>query len=376
MRHNKDDSWRCWTTSRRLVDDLMEVGLKLGYIPAHISTKAARNKTSHDIYCLSFSHRPIRWTRNQWETIDYSGKVWDLTVPNHVFLVRTDGRVHWTGNSAQSKVLYLTADEVIHFSYYTPSELYGYPPVLSIYEKALTLIGMDRYLYDYFYERRVPQGIISTVTDDPKGIENIKSELQARMAQDPHYIPWITVSARTGAGKTEFVRFAYSLDELNYLPVRDEIRERIAGIYGVSNLWMASSQGVGGLNNEQQQLVVMSRVVEGAQRVFHERVFPALLNAFGISDWTLELQKPEEQSEMVDIQVRTAKAAWAATMAQMGFGVEYDQEEDLYTITGRVPSAEEQQQMQQAMAAMGGGMGAGQPGGGFAQGAPIATPEH
>ena len=31
------------------------------------------------------------------------------------------------------------------------------------------------------------------------------SEMQARRQQDPHYIPWIAVSA-----KTEFVRFAYT----------------------------------------------------------------------------------------------------------------------------------------------------------------------
>jgi hypothetical protein len=265
--------------------------------------------------------------------------------------------------TAQSKVLYLTAEEVIHWSYYTPSELYGYPPILSIYEKALTLIGMDRYLYDYFYERRVPQGIISTTTDDPQGIESVKAELQSRMAQDPHYIPWITVSAKTGAGKTEFIRFAYSLDELNYLPIRDEIRERIAGIYGVSNIWMASTTGIGGLNNESQQLVVMSRVVEGAQRVFQEQVFPPLLKHFGVTDWILKLKQPEETSELTLINIKTSKATWAQMMAGMGFGVTYDQDEDEYTITGKVLSMQEQQQAGMEQQLMGGGGEGGQGGG-------------
>jgi len=248
--------------------------------------------------------------------------------------------------TAQAKVLYLTAEEVIHWSYYTPSELYGYPPILSIYEKALTLIGMDRYIYDYFYERKVPQGIISTVTDDPKGIESVKSELQARMQQDPHYIPWIAVSAKTGAGKTEFVRFAYTLDELNYLPVRDEIRDRIAGIYGVSAIWMSSVQGIGGLNAESQQLQVMSRVVEGAQRIFHEQVFPALMSHFGVTDWELELATPEEDSELAELQIKQSKATLAQTWQAIGFGIEFDQEKDEYTATGSVPSMQEQQQQQ------------------------------
>jgi hypothetical protein len=268
--------------------------------------------------------------------------------------------------TAQAKVLYLTADEVIHWSYYTPSELYGYPPILSIYEKALTLIGMDRYIYDYFYERKVPQGIISTVTDDPKGIESVKSEMQAKMQQDPHHIPWIAVSAKTGQGKTEFVRFAYTLDELNYLPVRDEIRERIAGIYGVSAIWMSSVQGIGGLNAESQQLQVMSRVVEGAQRVFQEQVFPALMQHFGVTDWTIELATPEEDSELVELQIKQAKATWAQTMQAIGFGLEYDQEKDEFTVTGNVPSMMEQQQaMSEQQSIMGEPEGPVQPGGEF-----------
>jgi len=244
--------------------------------------------------------------------------------------------------AAQSKVLYLFEDEVIHWSRYTPSELYGYPPLLSVYEKALTLIGMDRYLYDYFYERRVPQGVITTVTDDVRDLESRKSEMQARMAQDPHYIPWLAVNSKTGQGRTEFVRFAYSLDELNYLPVRDEIRERIAGIFGVSQLWMSSTSGIGGLNAESQQLVVMSRVVEGAQRSYHTDVFPKLLDAFGITDWKLELAVPEEQSELMRLQILQQRLTFAQGMGQLGFGVKWDADAELFTYSGEVKPGEAQ----------------------------------
>ena len=255
--------------------------------------------------------------------------------------------------TAQSKVLYLSEDEVIHWSRYTPTETYGYPPLLSIYEKALTLVGMDRYLYDYFYERKVPQGVVTVVTDNVEGFNATKAEVEARMQQDPHYIPWMAISSKSGQGKMEFVRFAYSLDELNYLPVRDEIRERISGLYGVSSIWMASMQGTGGLNNETQQLTVMSRVVEGAQRSYQTDVFPKLEDAMGVSDWHLVIKTPEETNELAEIQIHSARAGVAQQMVAMGFGARYDAEAKEFTHWGEIQPLSEQQAMQASLVAGG-----------------------
>lgn len=267
-----------------------------------------------------------------------------------------------TGNS-RPQVLFLFEDEVIHWSRFSPSETYGYPPILSIYEKVLTLIGMDRYLYDYFYERKIPQGVVTVTTDDPSVFDSTKREVEAKMQADPHYIPWIAITSKTGHGKMEFVRFAYSLDELDYLPVRDEIRERIAGIYGVSQIWMQSTAGIGGLNSESQQLTVMSRVVEGAQRSYHTEVFPKLLRNLNIQDWNLIIKTPEETDALMDLQLMQTKASIAATMAGMGFGVDYDSDDNDFTYTGRVLSAIEQEDRQMKLAAkqMAGGGGGGSP---------------
>lgn len=253
--------------------------------------------------------------------------------------------------AATPQTLYLIKDEVIHWSRYAPSETFGYPPILSIYEKALTLIGMDRYLYDYFYERRVPQGAITVVTDDTEGFKATKAEVEAKMAANPHYIPWMAISSKTGQGGMQFVRFAYSLDELNYLPVRDEIRERISGLFGVSAIWMQDTSESGGLNNESQQLVVMSRVVESAQRSYHSDVFPKIEAALGVSDFTLFVQTPEEATELKEIEVYQARATLAQTMAAMGFGVNLDDPESFqFSYYGKIKSMEEREKEQQGMA--------------------------
>lgn len=264
-----------------------------------------------------------------------------------------------TMGASRPIVLYLVRDEVIHWSRYSPSETYGFSPVLSIYEKALTLIGMDRYLYDYFYERKIPQGVIAVTTDDVTSFNASKADVEAKMQQDPHYIPWVAIASKTGQGRMEFVRFAYSLDELDYLPVRDEIRERVAGLYGVSQIWMQSTEGIGGLNSESQQLTVMSRVVEGAQRSYHTEVFPRFEVALKVTDWHLRIRTPEESDELVELQIQQTRVAIAQMFASMGFGVEYDSEEDEFSFHGRVLSMEEQQkqQMEQANPFGGGGYG-------------------
>ena len=144
-----------------------------------------------------------------------------------------------------AKSLYLVKGEVVHASKFSPSELYGYSPVLSIYEKALSLIGMDRYLYDYFFERQIPQGVITTVTDNPEDLESRKEQMLADVLNNPHHIPWLAVSSKTGQGRTEFVRFAYSLDELQFLPVQESIAKEVAALYGIPPLFHGGHGGHG-----------------------------------------------------------------------------------------------------------------------------------
>ena len=264
--------------------------------------------------------------------------------------------------------MYLVEGEVIHASKFSPSELYGYSPVLSIYEKALSLIGMDRYLYDYFFERQIPQGVITTVTDNPEDLEVRKEQMLAQALNNPHYIPWLAVSSKTGQGQTEFVRFAYSLDELEFLPVQEHIERTVASLYGVPGLFMGFEDGVGGLNNESQQMTRMSRGAKISQTVYNTNVFPLLLEAFGITDWFLILEDAEELSEQFEIELKTKKAQWANTLVTMGFGVRYKQDTDEYEIYGDVKPRAEQEAEQAALyqdpsAGMGGDpmMGGGAP---------------
>ena len=140
-------------------------------------------------------------------------------------------RYYWRG-----RYRYYLASEICHASYFNNSKTYGYSPVLTVFEKVLALVGADRTLYRYWYERRIPPGLIITYTDDPESLETEIERVKTQLLNDPNTFPWVAASARNNRGKTDFVKLAYTFQELDYLPVRQEIRDRVAMLWGVTPL--------------------------------------------------------------------------------------------------------------------------------------------
>jgi len=221
----------------------------------------------------------------------------------------------------RNKHMYFTDSEIIHLSKFSPSETYGWSPLLTIFEKALTLVGMDKNLYRYFFERKMPAAMLMVTTDDPESLRREREHIAAQTRIDPNYIPMVAVSARNQRGRVDLVRLFHTLQEMDYLPVRDEIRERVAAMWGVTPAWQGAPEAFGGLSSQTQQLVVMSRVVEGDQRLFHEKIFPQLLKAFGITDYEIRLPQPEEKAENTRLSFAQQKIQIVSQFAQLGFDV-------------------------------------------------------
>ena len=217
--------------------------------------------------------------------------------------------------------VFLLDGEVVHLSKFSPSETYGWSPILTVFEKALTLIGMDKNLYRYFFERKMPASMMMVFTDDPESLRRERQHIAAQTRLDPNYIPMVAVSSRQNRGRVDMVRLYHTLQEMDYLPVRAEIRERIAAIWGVTPAWQGAPEAFGGLSTQTQQLVVMSRVVEGDKRLFHEKVFPHLLKAFGITDWGIRLPNPEEKAEATKISFAQQRAQVVNQYIALGFDV-------------------------------------------------------
>ena len=255
------------------------------------------------------------------------------------------------------KILYLFDSEVIHDSKFLPSETYGYSPILTLLNKILTLRGMDLNLYRFFYEREMPASMLLVSTDDVEALRKERDHIIANMRKDPNYIPMVAVSTKNQRGRVDMIRLFHTLQEMDYLPVREEIRERIAALWGVTPIWQGSPGEYGGINSQTQQLTVMSRVVENDQRMIEDKIFPRILESFGVSDWVLSLPQPEEKAEATRIGFAQQRISAANMLVQMGFDVKIQSGDKVglddlnFTVSGQAINPQQQQMM------MGGGMG-------------------
>ena len=256
-----------------------------------------------------------------------------------------------------------TEGEVIHVSKWSPSKLYGRSPVATMWRQVNTLIAMDNYVYSAYQKRRMPRGVMVIKSSNMETVERTARNIQEHLERDPNYIPTIGVETESGRGGLEYVRMMDTLEELQYIPIKDDIRQRISAFYGVSNVFMNDVSG-GGLNNEGMQIVVSNRSISYSQSVYDRLVFPQLLDAFGITEWEITLTPHEEEDEIMQLRRDEMAIRNMMQMKQSGYEAKLrDQIDDKYlTFDFREPTEEEveaaKQEQMAAEAAKGGGGGA------------------
>jgi len=191
-----------------------------------------------------------------------------------------------------------TEGEVIHISKWSPSKLYGRSPVATLWRQVNTLIAMDNYVYAAYQKRRMPRGVMVIKSSNLETVERTARNIQEHLERDPQYIPTIGVETESGRGGLEYVRMMDTLEELQYIPIKDDIRQRISSFYGVSNVFMNDVSG-GGLNNEGMQIVVTNRALAASQNLYNHRLLPILLDGLQIKEWEMTLHPHEEEDEIM-----------------------------------------------------------------------------
>jgi hypothetical protein len=115
---------------------------------------------------------------------------------------------------------------------------------------------------------------------------------------------------------------------MQYIAVRDELRNRIAAFYGVSQIFMIDNGKSGGLNNEGMQILVTNRAVEFGQKVYTDVLFPRMLNQMGVTDWKITLYPNEEEDEITRLRRDEMEVNLAQRMVMLGYQPELMEEGD------------------------------------------------
>lgn len=213
--------------------------------------------------------------------------------------------------------------EVLHRSIYFPSLMYGTPPMMTLWFETTSLIFMSRLIRMTWEKARIVKGIVAVKTMNIDSFQAQWDSEMEKMWNDPMHIPAIAVepNGEKGGAGIEFVSFMPSMQEMEFIETRNELRERISSFYGVSNIFMGDTSTSGGLNNEGLQILVTNRSVERIQRIINEQIFPDILGSLGITGWKYRLRPSEEQDEMAELQQEQIRIMNAQAMQGMGFEV-------------------------------------------------------
>jgi hypothetical protein len=151
--------------------------------------------------------------------------------------------------------------------------------------------------------------------------------VKEKLEKDPHYIPIMGIETEGNSrGSVEWVQFMNTLKEMDYINVKDDLRDRIGAFYGVSKIFQSDTSTSGGLNNEGMQILVTNRSVEMGQNVYNQYLFPYLLGEFGITDWTLKLLRSEEEDTTAELRRREIEINLATQIKNLGFEVDMDED--------------------------------------------------
>ena len=255
--------------------------------------------------------------------------------------------VHYI-NRVHGEEQYFVKGEVLHFSKYSPSRLYGMSPMLTLWNQVTTLTAMENYVNSSYTKARMPKGLLAVQTRNMDSMKSFWRSVKEKMETDPHFIPVMGIESENGKGSVEWITFMDSLKEMDYISVKEDLRDRISAFYGVSKIFMSDNSASGGLNNEGMQILVTNRAVEMAQTVWNNYVFPFITKEFGITDWELKLPPSEEEDEIAKLRKREIEVNVAASIKNLGFEVNMD-DEGRFTFVKPPPPPEEQGPVEEEM---------------------------
>ena len=229
--------------------------------------------------------------------------------------------VYSIGIPHPKRVIYGEGEVIWKAGKYNPSLIYGLSPIFAIWSKAMSLSHMDEYVRKYFDKMRPPRGLLVVASRNYETFRKSWDALEQKATEDPYMIhPLMVESDKGGKNMANWIDFTGSLQELQFIEVRKELRQIIGAVYGVLPLYYGEM--VGGWSQEGLQVTITNRAVKWGQDILYKSFFKKFAEVMGVDDWDLKLVAGEENDKLSELQREGVEIDNMAKLQQMGFKIE------------------------------------------------------
>ena len=217
------------------------------------------------------------------------------------------------------RTLYYTNGEVLHFKKFTQGIGYGFPPVITVWMKAMILMKQDWFIMMSYHLQRPPKGLL-VVRGNMNSVAKAWEWLMEKARINPHAIyPLIVEGTDSSKRVVEWIDFTFKSDDINFIEYRNELRRSIGAVWGVMPLFHADVSTGTGLANEGLQITVTNRAIEVEQNIYNNKVLPWLCRQLGINDWVIQLKPHEEKDLASQLQRILMRIQIASGMKGLGY---------------------------------------------------------
>lgn len=228
--------------------------------------------------------------------------------------------VYSIGIPQPKRVIYGEGELIWKAGKYKPALVYGYSPIYSVWSKAMSLSHMDEYIRKYFDKMRPPRGMLVIASRNYETFRKSWDALEQKATEDPYMIhPLLVEQEKGGQNMAQWLDFTGSLKELEFIAIRQELRQIIGAIYGVLPLYYGEM--VGGWSQEGLQVTITNRAVKWGQDILYKSFFKKLSEMFGIDDWDLKLKAGEENDKLRELQQDGTEIQNMQALQGMGFEI-------------------------------------------------------
>lgn len=252
-------------------------------------------------------------------------------------------------------VKWYTRGEFAHGSEYRPRFLYGYSPILSVWQESRTIEQMDEWYQEAYEQRRAPRGAIVVRSSNAESVRAWNTEQMEKLNGDSQHIPTFIDDTEGKGSPLEWVPLLEDPAQMQHMQMREWFLDRISAKFGVTAVFQNASAESSGLS-QSLEIVVSNRSAQRLKSVYQDVFMPAFLGQLKVEGWTRDIARIEEEDEDAQAQRIGRWLENARTALQVGADVVWTKDDQADIKPGDLEMAEGGgDAMQGALGAMMGG---------------------